>query len=306
MANTLVSANVLNLANKLSPARAEASKQKAQQSELIISLMRDLQSSLEIDDILTLFINEIRTILSVDGLSYSQDALGVKFSTSNKGKHHVTYDLNAGDDALGVMVFSQNKRFNEEDLKTLENIMPSLLYPLRNALKYQSALKLARTDVLTGCGNRNSLEVNLEREINIARRDEIPFSVLIFDFDHFKILNDTYGHVCGDHVLKQAIREVQKITRKTDMLFRYGGEEFVLLLHKTDLTKAAYVAEKVRGIIEEMDIRYEASKVDVTISLGVGELDEFDNVTSIIERVDKALYNAKKQGRNQVCLSAGK
>jgi diguanylate cyclase (GGDEF)-like protein len=304
MVNTLRSANILNLATKLPSGRAEASRQRAQKTELVSTLMRDLQSSLEIDEILTLFFNEIRSVLAIDGLSYSQEPLDIQFNTQFSGKHQVTYDLNAGEETLGVMIFSQNKRFGEDDLETLENIMPCLLYPLRNALKYQSAIKVARTDSLTGCGNRSSLEINLDREINIARRDEIPFSAMMFDLDHFKMLNDTHGHQCGDLVLKQAVQEVQKITRKTDMLFRYGGEEFVLLLHKTDLKKAAYVAEKVRLNIEQMEIRYQNKPINISISLGVAELAEFDNITSMIERVDTALYAAKKQGRNRVSLSA--
>lgn len=303
MASTLSKANVFNLTNRLEPARAEQTEQKARQKELSISMIQSLQTSLEIEEILNVFLNQLRTLVPIDGISYTHEHTDVQFSSAIQGKHKVSYQLNTDNESLGLIVFSRHRRYVESELETLENLMSCLLFPLRNALKYHHALKAATTDALTACGNRQALESSLHREINLAQRDDIPMSVIMFDFDHFKQINDNYGHQGGDYVLKRASLDIKNMIRKTDLLFRYGGEEFVILLHKTNLEGARIVAEKIRRQVEANAITFQEQPLSATVSLGVATLNEQDGISSIIERADKALYEAKHQGRNRVCVN---
>ncbi len=303
MANRIQSASVFNLTNRLEPARAEHSTQKAKLNQLLIDLSRDLQASLEIEEILYLFLNRIRTLVPVDGINYSHEESDIQFSSAVTGKHKVSYQLNTEEGSLGLIAFTRHRRYRDNEILMLEDLMSSLMYPLRNSLKYHSALKAATTDPLTLCGNRQALDAALHREIDLALRDKTPLSIIMFDFDHFKKVNDDYGHQCGDDLLKQVAMDLLQMLRKTDLLFRYGGEEFLILLHKTDLEGAAQVAEKVRRGVSSSTISYKNQKISTTISSGVATLNSLDCVTSIIERADKALYAAKRKGRNQACCA---
>lgn len=303
MVNRTQGANVFNLTNRLEPARAEHSTQKAKLNQLLTDLTRDLQASLEIEEILYLFLNRIRTLIPVDGISYDHDDSDIRFSSAVTGKHKVSYQLNTEEGSLGLIAFTRQRRFRENEILMLEDLMGSLMYPLRNSLKYHSALKAATTDPLTLCGNRQALDAALHREIDLASRDDSPLSIIMFDFDYFKQINDQHGHLCGDNLLKQVCIDLNTALRKTDLLFRYGGEEFLILLHKTDLEGAVMVAEKVRRQVEANTVSHQDEEVSTTVSLGVAALTEFDDVTSIIERADKALFTAKRRGRNQFCCA---
>lgn len=300
MTSSSLDTNVFDLASRLEPALADAGIQRATENEVLFRLTRELQSSLEIDQILLNFLRELKTLISVDALSYYHAETDSHFSSGQTGVHKVSYQLNAQQD-LGSISFTRSKRFKEDDLILLEKLVSCLFFPLRNAIKYRSILLTAETDALTGSGNRRALESALEREINIAQRDEIPLSLLIFDFDYFKAINDKHGHACGDLVLKQALWQVRQHIRKTDLVFRYGGEEFVILLHKTELACALNVAEKIRACIEQEEIVFDTSQVPISASFGVTALSAQDNPTTLIERADRALYRAKGSGRNKVC-----
>jgi len=186
MASSLHSDNVFNLTQRLEPARAQFSEKQMKKREMLLSLTRDLQTSLEIDEILPLFLNRLRTLVPVDGLSYTQAGSSIRFTSAIQGKHKISYQLNADQGDLGTLVFTRHRPYQQKELDVLENLMPCLLYPLRNSLKYHQAVTAASTDALTQCGNRQALDSALHREIDLAQRDQIPLSVILFDFDHFK------------------------------------------------------------------------------------------------------------------------
>lgn len=273
-------------------------------SRLQTKLLRDLQSSLEIGDILNLFLRELKTLLPVEGVSYRNFAQELEYKTAKRGKHCATYHLNTDKETMGEVTFSGRQRFKESELNIFEDLMHCLFYPLRNALKYERAVKAASTDALTGCGNRTAMESAICREIQLAKRDGAPLSLIMFDFDHFKEVNDTYGHQCGDYVLKRVITETQSILRETDLVFRYGGEEFAILLHCTNQEGARVVAEKIRRCAEELKLVFKEQSLKVTLSLGATTMQENDSIVSMINRTDQSLYAAKHDGRNCVkCIA---
>ena len=300
IAPLLSGANIFNLIDRLDPARALLSEKQAKRREVLANITQDLHTSLELEEVLYLFIDRIRALLPVDGLSYSNDSAAIRLSTAIQGEHRVSYQLSSDQGELGTLVFTRHRPFQTKEMSLLEAALPCLRYPLRNALQYRAALTAATTDPLTQCGNRQALDAALNREIDLAIRDRIPLSVIMFDFDHFKQLNDNHGHQAGDQMLKLVCQTIRASMRKTDLMFRYGGEEFIILLHKTNAEGAVHAAEKIRRKIEALRSPYQDRTIRTTISLGVTAFKAKEEAGAIIERADRALYLAKQLGRNQV------
>jgi diguanylate cyclase len=160
----------------------------------------------------------------------------------------------------------------------------------------------AMIDPLTQVFNRGTYNMEIAQMIKKFKRYKNPAALIIIDIDHFKIFNDDYGHKAGDAVLKSVALLIKDAVRDTDMVFRYGGEEFVVLLNKLDLKNALTVAEKVRAQIESCPLTNKATVLNVTVSIGLSCFKEGDVESSIFERADKALYRGKQNGRNRVEL----
>lgn len=159
-------------------------------------------------------------------------------------------------------------------------------------------IKLATTDTLTQAYNRIKFEEIIDYEVKMVTRYDSPLSVLLFDIDFFKQINDSYGHGVGDYALKTIVQIVQKNLRQTDYLVRWGGEEFLIILPRTTLKQAKILAERIRKIIEIH--RFDKITKTITISLGVTSFIKKDTKDSFIKRADDALYKAKRTGRNKV------
>lgn len=160
--------------------------------------------------------------------------------------------------------------------------------------------KLALTDTLTNALNRRALLLHGEQEIQRAIRYDRSLSMILFDIDNFKHINDTYGHIGGDQILKLIVSIIQKIIRKNDFIFRYGGDEFVILLVETNLAQAIETGERIRKELANFttnDTSIEINKV--SISLGITQYSSSDTLDNFIQRADQALYKAKSAGKNQ-------
>ncbi len=166
---------------------------------------------------------------------------------------------------------------------------------------HETIYNMTIVDGLTGINNKRYLMEALEREIPRARRHQRPLSVVMFDIDHFKSINDNYGHLAGDYVLKELATLVKGRLRPDDVLGRYGGEEFCAALPETNLVGAASIAEDLRHRIEERRFVFEGEVIPVTVSLGCSELDGEMDVLQLVKAADEKLYEAKRGGRNRVC-----
>lgn len=163
--------------------------------------------------------------------------------------------------------------------------------------------KVGLEDPLTGINNRRYLDTCLNQKVKESLRDKQPFSFLLIDIDFFKKVNDTYGHLAGDLVLKKLAETLQNRVRESDVLARYGGEEFAVVLKDTDSEQAKNIAEKFRKRIEGLVVDYEGKKIKITISVGVLTFSkENNNVLNIVNGADRALYQAKEDGRNRVVV----
>ncbi len=181
----------------------------------------------------------------------------------------------------------------------------AMIASLREKKALEEALKraneqlalLATTDALTGIANRMKFNEALAVEFSRVRRYGFPLAVVLFDIDHFKRVNDTFGHTVGDLVLKELARRVSSCMRQEDLAARWGGEEFVVLLSHADLDKGAIVAERLRSNVAQEPFTTAGA---VTCSFGVAQFRPEDDGKTLLERADQALYRAKENGRNRV------
>ncbi len=169
------------------------------------------------------------------------------------------------------------------------------------AIYEHKLIQMNEKDGLTGIYNRRYLELKLKEEFNRHKRYSRDFSLIMFDIDHFKRVNDEYGHQCGDFVIQSVCSRITSLVRNIDIFARYGGEEFCCMLPETGLEGALQVAERFRKAVEEQENQYDDLNIKVTISLGVSELrEEMVSPEIIMKKADDALYRAKHEGRNRV------
>jgi len=166
---------------------------------------------------------------------------------------------------------------------------------------HEEIYRLTTIDGLTQISNKRHFLETLEREIARGQRYRRPLSLVMFDLDHFKTINDTFGHLAGDYVLKHLASAVKQRIRREDVFARYGGEEFAIVLPEISISAAMTLAEKIRQLVERHEFRFEKTKIAVTISVGVASTDDRDlDAETLIKLADEQLYAAKAGGRNQV------
>ena len=273
-----------------------------QEIEARAKLIQALQMSLEPNDVLAIFFKHLQTIIPMGGIQFRFANNKDITKLGRDALHHCDYRLTTDEGYLGEIIFNRSKRFIESELTTLEILLGALVYPLRNALRYQSAMQLALLDPLTRLGNRAALDNALRRELQLAERHHYELSVLMIDVDHFKKINDQYGHAAGDLVLQEIASTIENVCRETDISFRYGGDEFVVLLRKTSEMGARIIGERLRREINLLEVEKGSHKIQPSVSIGIGTRasGQKEHINDLFERADKALYLAKQSGRNCV------
>jgi len=222
-------------------------------------------------------------------------------STDAEGDSSYWFPLVVGGTAIGAIGVSAKPPLTEAQRSVLTAAAALLGASVKNAELFNEAHENSVRDALTGCFNRrHSMEV-MDAELRRARRTRGAFSVVMFDLDHFKAINDRFGHLCGDAVLAQVGHRMKAVLRGSDIKCRWGGEEFLVLLPETPLAGARRVAEMLRNDLEEHPIHWNSHTVVITASFGITETvaAETDAIT-VIGRADAALYQAKQDGRNRV------
>jgi diguanylate cyclase (GGDEF)-like protein len=229
---------------------------------------------------------------------------GVAHAMSMEG--HLCLPMAAGGHVIGVLGVPEGPEpFGEGRRRTLAAAATLLGVSLRNAELFREVRDNSLRDGLTGCFNRtHALEV-IDTELRRARRSQAPVSLIMFDLDHFKDINDRHGHLCGDAVLAAVGSKMRDVLRGSDLKCRYGGEEFLVLLPETPIEGAKRVADTMRRELSELTVAWKGDAVTVTASFGVtAALPSEIDTAALISRADAALYRAKDQGRNCVRLSA--
>ncbi len=283
-----------------------SSKQKKTHSltqELRPRLQAFLQTTLDLEEQLAIFCSEIGDSITFDSVSYINERENIEINQGHESDHKISFNLMTQGDRVGALKFSRKKKFARQELQLLEEASTTLIYPVRNALRYREALQSALTDALTQVGNRLALESTLHKEIEVSHRYNRALSILLIDIDRFKSVNDQYGHAAGDTVLKNISASLADTCRQADSTYRYGGEEFVVLLTNTSNAGALTIAERLRATIAGLTCIHEQLEIPVTISIGVATLKPTEMRQEILERADQALYQAKHLGRNRVVNS---
>ena len=206
---------------------------------------------------------------------------------------------------IGVINAHKAKQssFAGEDIRLFEAVAEHVVIALENARTYQRTKELSNRDDLTGLYNRRYFFERFEREVERAKRYNRSLGIIILDLDHFKRYNDTYGHLSGDRALQSVANVLRESVRKVDILTRYGGEEFVVILPETDKENSVVVAEKLRKAVEKLKVGLSEDKGELlTITAGVAGFPlDATEALGLLEASDKALYFGKAQGRNRVC-----
>lgn len=163
--------------------------------------------------------------------------------------------------------------------------------------------QMSRVDGLTSLFNRRFWEEQFTREFKRLNRSNLPAAAIMLDIDHFKAVNDNYGHPAGDFIIKTLAKIIKTAIRETDIAGRYGGEEFAIFLPETNQAHAKLVAERIRKLAEKYTPVYEGTEIKFTVSVGVAAFDQsYSDHIAWLEQADQALYQAKESGRNQVCI----
>lgn len=219
------------------------------------------------------------------------------------------FPLFGDDKLLGCVVAHSNiDKLNRREIEYLEQLTKQSSITIHRANIYAEILQHATLDALTGLNNRRQFETRIRQEIATVKRQKKPLCAMMIDVDFFKNVNDTYGHVVGDEVLKGIATLIRSQLRESDIASRYGGEEFSILLPYTQIEEAFGVAQRLRAAVEEhsIDISHvkdvEADKINITVSIGVNQYIDGDTPETLYGKADKALYKAKKHGRNKVVI----
>jgi diguanylate cyclase (GGDEF)-like protein/PAS domain S-box-containing protein len=195
---------------------------------------------------------------------------------------------------------SKENAFSKEELSLFSTMVSGISSLYIAYRSYQQVQELSITDSLTGLYNRRKFFEEIEKEVERVSRYGSPLSVLMLDLDHFKPVNDKFGHQMGDEVLRALAGILRASTRKTDLVARYGGEEFIIMLTETPLKGALGVAQRIKAEVERAAVMGRGAELKFTVSLGLAPFIKGDTVDSLISRADGALYQAKKNGRNRV------
>ncbi|GAA3979654.1 GGDEF domain-containing protein [Allohahella marinimesophila] len=294
----MVEKNIITLASSREPRSLKLDR-------LNQSLIRKLQTSLDLAELLDIFFSEAADWLSIDRMKYSYQGRNTTLARNEKARHSANYGLKLEGQQLGELTIFRSSKLGADELNDFECMLSALIYPLRNAIRYQAALDLAMRDPLTGIANKMAMDGQLQREIALVFRHAEPMSVIMLDLDFFKMVNDTYGHMAGDAVLMQTATIMQEVCRESDFPFRFGGEEFGIILPKTDAEGASIIAERLRLKIESHRFSFNGATIPCTASFGVSAYKPEDTRSDLLSRADRALYKAKQSGRNKVLIDLG-
>jgi diguanylate cyclase (GGDEF)-like protein len=265
-----------------------------------------LQTTLEFNKLIPIFSSKIESMIHHSAFVYTNAEFGVEIKSGVFTQHSCTYALKFEEQPLGELKLMRNHRFDDAELKLLEDLLCCLIYPLKNAILYHQALKTAYIDPLTESNKRASFNDFVRREMSLAVRHAKSLSIIFLEVksvsDHFNAINDRQGHECSDIALTVVTR-IEENLRSSDTVFRVGDEEFVILLNSTDIAGAEVLAERIRRAIEFDTLAYDKATTKITASLGVGALRADDTVDTFIRRAGNAMCKAKKSGRNEVMLA---
>lgn len=270
-------------------------------TQLTLHLTQELSRHLDLYQLLDMSLQHTKEMLDVCGIAFKPTDRTHQFHLANVGCesiYHLPCEIHNDDYTVGSLMFYSHEPISDLKANLLEVVARVLITPITNAITYMQALALAKTDALTQLGNRRHLDESLRKIVAQSCRHNLITSLMIIDIDHFKKINDNYGHQVGDQVIQSIADSIRDVARETDLSFRMGGEEFVVVMQNTNLDGAEKLAERLRESISRKN--HHQLIEQITVSIGVAQLDYAEDNALLIARADQALYKAKSNGRNMV------
>jgi len=265
------------------------------QTIALYDITKDLCTTLNEEELFALFCDRARSYIPIHECILVRDAAELE-----KYKECTVIPLEINKQVSGYLVAGGVK---DEDKETFNILSQQFILGIKRVLLYQKVQELAITDSLTGVFSRRYYLERLAEELERSVKFNHHFSFLMIDVDRFKYFNDNYGHLVGDAILKTVAKTTRDCIRQIDLIGKYGGDEFSAILIETDKTGAPVAAERIRQAIENRLVRVYDEDLHITVSIGISVFPEdAKDLPTLIDRADKALYEAKKQGRNRVSV----
>ncbi len=264
-----------------------------------LAFMTQLQTTLDIDELLNIFAAEASRYIEFSGLYFESKQLNKTLRGSRKAKKELQFDLKLANDFIGILTYGIDCPVSLASHKLLEQLHQCLLHPLKNAISYHCAMELAMQDALTGLGNRRYFDEQLKRSMHNANRQHSLVGLVLGDLNKFKSINDTYGHATGDVVLQEFAKILRHCIRDSDSLFRFGGDEFAIILENATETALAVIEQRINKALINNAI---LSKYQLGCSIGATLMNRADNGVSFFKRADDTLYRKKKQSNTHLSV----
>lgn len=261
----------------------------------LYDITKEICKSLDVDKVFASFKKELNKYISVKDCRLLKAQAGLP-----DYKGYTLFPLSIQDELIGNLAVDGLK---EEDRERFYILSQQFLLGIKRAILYEGVQELSIIDSLTNVFNRRYYLERFAEELERSAKYKHVFSCLMVDIDFFKGFNDRYGHIVGDAILRELARTIQENMRQIDLLGRYGGEEFSIILSETDKEAASFASERIRRAIEEKRIKVYDEELKITVSIGVSTYPgDGKDMKTLIDKADSAMYRAKKGGRNRVCL----
>ena len=296
----VASLKTASLTSKTATARQPHSQERVLQKRNESSLLQ-LQGKLDVTILVTQYHSWLNSIQRADSVEYTHRDDNLSLSVGDQKQHKAHYTLRLEENYLGTIIISSQKRFTDQDLFDHEQSMAVLVHYLKVAISFRTIERTALHDSLTGVKNRASLDNLLPMETHRAQRYHCDLSIMIIDVDHFKLINDSIGHLGGDKILCRVASIITQSLRSSDLTFRFGGDEFIVLLPNTNLKGAHTAAASILASLGSEGAGSFEHAIKPQLSIGVAALRRGESQEDFLRRADNALYNAKANGRNCIC-----
>lgn len=261
-----------------------------------------LQKTLDFNELIQTFSTKIQNLVPHHGFIYTNPKFNLNILKGTKSSNSCSYKLTAEDMMLGELKLMRQNHFDRTEIYLLETLLSYLISPLKNATLFNQTLTIANAEQHTQTNNRPAFNESIKREITLSRRYLIPLSLIFIDINGFKIISDTYGHLCANRVLITIVASIKNSIRTCDNIYHYGGENFCILLSNTDTKGAELLSNRIRENIEYTSLSYSNPQIIMTSSIGTSCLDTHDTVNTFISRTESAMYQAIINGRNQIVI----
>lgn len=278
-------------------------KQVLNEKFLELELSQALQTKLDIRSIADHFSKTLSIYIDHSGVQIQVSGSKVVTLEGQTGFFTESVDLILDEKQIGTVTLLTQKPINPWAAIFFRYLAQYLVHPIKNAQLIESLRQQTMTDHLTQAFNRTALEHDLEQEIARSVREKTPFTVVMLDIDHFKKINDRYGHQAGDQVLVELSNHIRNKIRDADSFYRYGGEEFILILRNTRLEDGLNKVELLLKQCRNESCIDIDSELRITISAGITAWRQGDQGHTLLNRADQALYHAKESGRDRVTVS---